>query len=64
MESEVQIELGWGFYLIILPLIATILMELVVKPLINKAKDKIYEIKMKTDKQTETIEKIKKWIKF
>ena len=64
MESEVQIEVGWGFYVVIITLIAAILIEAVAKPLISKAKDKIYEIKMKTDKQTETIEKIKKWIKF
>lgn len=29
MAEDVQIELGWGFYLIILPLIITISIELI-----------------------------------
>ncbi|HNP06579.1 MAG TPA: hypothetical protein PKN99_03080 [Cyclobacteriaceae bacterium] len=64
MDSEVQIEVGWVFYVVIITLIAAILIEAVAKPLIARAKDKIYEMKMKTDRQKETIEKIKKWIKF
>lgn len=64
MDQGVEIELGWGFYLIIVPLILTILVEWAVKPFIQWLNDEIFKLRLKAEKQDSKIEKIKKWIKF
>lgn len=50
------IELGWGYYLVILTLVAAILMEGVVKPLAQKLSDKVWRQKFELDN-------IKKWLR-
>lgn len=57
MESEVQIELGWGFYLIILPLIATILMEILVKPMAERLRDRLQKNSFELTKMREWLRK-------
>lgn len=53
--SDQTFEIGWGFILIIISLVANILMEAVVKPMAIKLRDKLR-------KQNVEISKIKKWL--
>lgn len=62
IDEDSTFELGWGFYLIILPLIVTILMELVVRTSIIKIQVWLIELKGKTDRQDGKLKKIVRWI--
>lgn len=53
--SDQTFEIGWGFILIIISLVANILMEIVVKPIAIRLRDKLR-------KQNIEISKIKKWL--
>lgn len=54
-------EFGWGFYLVILPLIATILAE-IIKMNIYKIEDFVRRLKFKMKTQGAKIEKLMSWI--
>lgn len=53
--SEQTFEIGWGFILIMISLVANILMEAVVKPMAIRLRDKLR-------KQNVEISRIKKWL--
>jgi len=64
MSEDSTFELGWGFWLIIVPLVCTILMEVIIKPLVRWLDNEIFKMKMKSLFQKETLKKLKKWINF
>jgi len=55
MDQDAGIELGLGFYLIILPLVVSISLELFVKPLINRIRERIENNRIE-------LSRIKKWL--
>lgn len=62
MEDN-DIELGLGFYLIILPLISIFMIELIIRPTIEKVREYLYKFKSQTRSENSKIERIKKWLK-
>lgn len=61
--EDYNFELGWGFYLIILPLIAILMIELIIRPTIEKLREYVYKFKAKVRSDNSKIERLKKWLK-
>lgn len=61
MNQDYGFELGWGLYVIILPLIVSILLEWLVKPFVFNLESKLKQLNNKIKIQQVTIKFLKKW---
>lgn len=61
--DDYDFELGWGFYLIILPLIINITIEAVIRPLFLRLDEWIFKMKYANKKQKLTLKKLLQWLK-
>lgn len=63
MDQESVIELGWGFYVIILPLVVMLIIQVLIKPNLERLILMVQMIKRKVLEHEKILNSLKKWIK-
>lgn len=55
-------EFGWGMYVVIIPLICTIIAE-ILKQNIYRIESWVYRLKLKLQRNSDKLEKIRSWVR-
>lgn len=63
MLEEYNFELGWGFYLLILPLIIMLVIQLLIKPNLERLIIMAESLRKKVLEHDKILNTLKKWMK-
>jgi hypothetical protein len=61
--EDYNFELGWGFYLLVLPLIVMLTIQILIKPNLEKLNTMVYILKRKVLEHDKILSALKKWMK-